>query len=162
MTLAELNEHLGKTFPTKESALKALKDTFSYVGKKKEDIAAEVRAEFAQDKRFDELAKGLEIERNDRFYDKNPQFAPYRKTIEALGKNPVEVVQSESFKALFDKAVEYDKTAKQKNVLDSNPRLAQSRSSLQEAAQMSEKTGGEVTPAIEEKVAEGMRKVMGL
>ena len=44
MTLSEINAALGKNFPNKEAALKSFKDTFSYVGKKVEDVKKEVMA----------------------------------------------------------------------------------------------------------------------
>ena len=48
LTLAELNAVLGKNFPTKEAALKSLKDTSSYVGAKREKIKEEVLAELGE------------------------------------------------------------------------------------------------------------------
>ena len=135
LTLAELNEHLGKQFPNKESALKAFKDTFSYVGKKKEDIEKEVRANISNNDGLEKLAKELEVERRERFYDKNPQYADpaVRAIIESTGKSPQEVVNSEAFKTVFSKVADYDKSQKLKTVLESNPRLASSRDNITKA-----------------------------
>jgi hypothetical protein len=146
LTLAELNEHLGKQFPNRDSALKALKDTFSYVGKKKEDIEKEVRASVQQNDGIERLSKELEVERRERFYDKNPQFADpsIRKIIESTGKSPQEVVNSEEFKTVFNKVSEYDKSQKLRTVLESNPRLATSKDNLSKARELQEaafKTG---------------------
>ena len=140
LTLSELNEHLGKTFPNKDAALKAFKDTFSYVGKKKEDIEKEVRAGIQNDSRIDTLAKELAIERNERFYDRNPQYADpsIRKIIESTGKSPQEVVNSEEFKSVFTKVAEYDKSQKLRTVLESNPRLASSKDALTKALEIQE------------------------
>jgi hypothetical protein len=138
MTLEDLNKHLGKQFPTKDAALKSIKDTFSYVGKKTEDIEKEVIAKLNTDTRIDTLAKQLEEERKERFYDRNPQYADpaIRKVIERVGGNPSDVVNSEEFKSIFNKVSEYDKSAKLKTVLESNPRLAVSRDNLQKAREI--------------------------
>lgn len=146
MSLEDLNKNLGKTFPTKEAAIKSIKDTFSYVGKKTEDIKKEVVAELRNDARIDTLAKELEQERRERFYDRNPQYSDpaVRKVIESMGGNPSDVVSREEFKTIFTKVSEYDKSAKLKTVLESNPRLASSRDNLTKAREIQEvafKTG---------------------
>jgi len=135
MTLEELNKALGKQFPNRETALKSIKDTFSYVGKKKEDIEKEVLAGIQNNNRVDILARELEIERTERFYDRNPQYASpeVRRFIESTGKKPSDVVSSEDFKAIFNKVVEYDKSVKLKTVLESNPRLSSSRDNIVKA-----------------------------
>lgn len=136
MTLSELNQFLGKNFTDKATALKALKDTFSYVGKKKEDIESEVKAKIAGDNsKTDALARELEEMRKERFYDKNPQYAEpsVRKLIERIGGNPSEVVNSEEFKTIFTKVADYDKSQNLRTVLESNPRLASSRDSFSKA-----------------------------
>ena len=138
LTLADINKQLGKNFLTKESALKSLSDTFSYVGKKKEDIEKEVRATVQTDDRISKLAQELEIERKERFYDRNPQYADQnvRKLIDSLGGTPSEVVNREEFKQVFEKVSSYDKSAKLKTVLESNPRLASSKDSLTKAREV--------------------------
>lgn len=138
LTLAELNTHLGKSFPTKETALKALSDTFSYVGKKKEDIEREVRSTIASDDKTSILAKEIEQMRKERFYDKNPQYADpsIRSIIESTGKEPHEVVETPAFKEVFAKVSGYDESQKLKTVLESNPRLTSSRDALTKAKEM--------------------------
>lgn len=135
LSLEDLNKLLGKSFPTKEAALKSVKDTFSYVGKKTDDIKKEVIAELNADQRTDTLAKELAAMRVERFYDKNPEYADpaIRKVIDRIGGNPQDVVSSEEFKTIFNKVSEFDKSAKLKTVLESNPRLAVSRDNLQKA-----------------------------
>jgi hypothetical protein len=108
MTLAELNSHLGKNFPNRDSAMKAIKDTFSYVGKKTDDIKREVLSTVKNDERIDLLAKELAVERKERFYDKNPQYASLRSVIEKAGDNPAEVVTQEWFKEISKKVSGYD------------------------------------------------------
>lgn len=137
MTLAEINQHLGKQFTNKESALKALSDTFSYVGKKKDDIAAEIRTQISQDTRADSIAKELEEMRKERFFDKNPSYAEpsVRKLIDSIGGNPSDVVNTPEFKSIFEKIEGYDKTQKLRTVLESNPRLSSSKDNLTKAAE---------------------------
>ncbi len=139
MTLAELQAALGKTFPTKEAALKSIKDTYSYVGKKTADIEKEVITKLGDAAKTDTLSREIAELRKERFYDKNPQFADpsIRKFIESTGKNPSEVVESPEFKDIFAKISGYDETQKLKTVLETNPRLASSRDSLTKAREMS-------------------------
>lgn len=143
LSLAEINKQLGKNFPTKEAALKAFSDTFSYVGKKKEDIEKEVRASVQTDDRISKLAQELEIERKERFFDKNPQYADpaIRKLIDSLGGNPSDVVNREEFKTVFEKVSGYDKSVKVKTVFESNPRITSSRDNLSKASEIVNKTG---------------------
>ena len=133
MTLSELNKHLGKNFPNRDSALKAIKDTFSYVGKKIEDVKKEVIASTANDNRLDQLAKELAEERKERFYLQNPQYKSARAVIEKFGGNPSQVVDSAEFKEVFTKISGYDESQKLKTVLESNPRLSSSRDNLTKA-----------------------------
>ncbi len=165
LSLAELNRLTGKQFPTKESALKSITDTFSYVGKKREDVANEVKAELGASQATDKLAKELEEMRKERFFDRNPKYAEpsVRKLIERLGGQPDQVVNSDEFKAVFDKVSSYDESQKLKTVLGSNPRIAASRDSLAKAREISatrqEGTSDEVSSLVANAVkdAYGMR-----
>lgn len=138
MTLSELNEALGKSFKDKTSAIKSLKDTFSYVGKKVADIKKEVVSDVKSNEATDKLAKELEEMRKERFYDKNPQYADpsVRKLIERIGGSPSDVVNSEEFKTIFSKVSGYDESQKLRTVLESNPRLASSKDSLTKAREL--------------------------
>lgn len=149
MTLDELNKFLGKDFKSKDSALKSVKETFSFVGKRKEDIEAEVRLSIATNDKTDELSKQLQAMEDDRFYDKNPNLdsPEIRKFISTTGKRPQEVVAMPEFKAIFDKVTEYDKTQKLKTVLESNPRLSSSRDNLKKAQDLQAKPVGSVQEA---------------
>lgn len=132
LTLAEIESTLGKKFKDKETALKAMKDTFSYVGKKKEDIAAEVAAnaqptatpEF--ESRFDQLSQEL-------FYTKNPQYESLKPLIASMGSNPAEVVDSEAFKQVYEKIKVADEVEQKRSVVSSSPRLAQVKTGLEGA-----------------------------
>lgn len=127
LTLSEMNELLGKNFKDKATALKSVKDTYSYVGKRKEDIAKEVGGNTA------EIATELKTIKDNMFFDKNPDYTPYRKAMERMGTNPVEVANSPEFKEIFDKAKGFDDSQKLKSVLVSNPRLAQTKDTLTKA-----------------------------
>ncbi len=129
LSLSELNSYLGKTYPDKETALKSLKDTFSYVGKKME--AAQPQPASIPP----EVAQQLRELKNENFYTKNPQYdtPEYREVIGKMGENPAEVVGTSAFKGIFEKAAGYDKIQKTKTVLESNPRIGQVRNKMSEA-----------------------------
>ena len=139
-----LGEELGKDFKTDEAALKAVKDTFSYVGKKKEDIKDEVKQEaptddFVSRKEFEEAT----------FYAKHPEYEPYKGIIGAL-KNATEntldeVVKADDFKAVYEKATAHDESEKSKSVLQTNPRLGKVTDKMTQAKEAAAK--GDTTAA---------------
>lgn len=141
MSLAELNQHLNKSFPSKEAALKSIADTYSFVGKRKEDIEREVLAKVSTESRTEVLAKEVEALRKDMFYKDNPQYASYRPLIEKLGANPSESVNLPEFKEVFTKASGYEENQKLRTVLESNPRIASSRDNLSKARDLAMKGG---------------------
>jgi hypothetical protein len=164
LTLAELNQLTGREFPTRESALKSIKDTYSFVGQRKEDIEKEILGKLGGTvEKTDSVAKELEEMRKERFFDKNPQYASpeVRELITKLGGNPVEVVESPAFKAVFEKVQGYEESQKLKTVLDSNPRLASSVDKLTQAREMSSK---EVSPseATEKLVTDAVKDAFNL
>jgi hypothetical protein len=126
-----LSKELGKDFPSDEAALKAVKDTFSYVGKKKEDVAKEVAQtntkDFVSRAEFEEAT----------FYAKHPEYENYKgiiSSLKATSNKPLsEVVKDENFKAVYDKAVAFDKTEKSKSILQTNPRLGQITDNMSKA-----------------------------
>ncbi len=144
LTVAEINSLLGKNYLDIDSARKGLKETNSFVGKRREDIEAEVMSKLANEGKTDQLAKELEEMRKERFFDKNPQYADpsIRAIIEATGKNPAEAVELPAFKDVFSKVKGYEETQSLKTVLESNPRLASSRDSLTKAAELSRSKEG--------------------
>lgn len=139
VTLTELlNKELGKNFTSDEAALKAVKDTFSYVGKKTEDIAKEVQAKDPQANPSEvrELAKRIEeLE----FYKANPDFEKAKDVINALdkGEGASAVVKTEQFKEIWKKVSGYDEVTQSKSVLQSNPKLGQIKDKLTEAREAS-------------------------
>jgi hypothetical protein len=140
-----LGKTLGKEFPDEETALKAVKDTFSYVGKAGQEVK-HLQEELQKAKQsanpdFMHKVESIEKELNDiKFYNENPDYKPYREVIEKFGSNPAEVIKDEGFQQLYEKVSAFDKSESSKSVLQSNPRLAkvtdnisESRKALQEA-----------------------------
>lgn len=128
LTLAELNKQLGSDFKDPSTALKALKDTKDFVGKRKEDIAAEVKASLSQTAPDAASKSDVQALNNRLFFSENPRYKGYENLITKLGSNPAEVVESEDFKSVFEKAKVADEVAKQKSVVSSNSRISQERS----------------------------------
>lgn len=138
LTLAELNTYLGKDFKDTDTALKALKDTQSFVGKRKEDIASEVRAELEKSTTAgNSAASALEATvnqlRDELFYTQNPQYKDFTDTIKAMGGNPAEVVQTDAFKKVFTKVQEANEVTNSRSVVSSNARLSQAKSATDNA-----------------------------
>ncbi len=133
LSLAELNTLLGRTYMTKESALKGLKETYSFVGKKLEAATAPPAQSFA-------TAQDVKALQEDLFYSQNPDYRDYRKTIAMMGSNPAEVVASEAFKILWDKVKVADDASKKKSVVSSSPRLAQTQTVVDEAIKVANAT----------------------
>lgn len=125
LSLQELNEHLGKEFPNRETALKALKDTFSYVGKKVETTSPQLDPSNMVTKEEFETAM---------FYKDNPAHAENRDLLDALaakhGVSHSEAVELDAYKNVFEKVQGYEKSQSAKSVLESNPRLSAVRDSV--------------------------------
>jgi hypothetical protein len=163
LTLSELNATLGKNFPTKEAALKSFKDTYSYVGKKVDDIKREVLSDVKNDDRLNQLANELAEERKERFYDRNPNYASLRSVIEKMGTSPAEVVNTAEFKEIYEKISGYDESQKLKTVLESNPRLSSSRDSLTKAREIVRgQQDGQPTEEASQLVVNAVKDAFGL
>ena len=89
-----LSELLGKKFPDDETALKAVKDTFSYVGKAGQELK-ELRAKAQQPAENVDPNKFVSREEflKASFYSENPEYKPYKSIIDKFGSNPSEVVK---------------------------------------------------------------------
>ena len=129
LTLEQLNTVLGKDYKDTETALKSVKDTFNYVGKKREDVLKDVVGN------TETLTRELKEIKENMFYQNNPQFAEHRALISKLGSNPEEAVSTPEFKILFEKADGFNKLQSQKSVLVSNPRLASSKDNMTKATE---------------------------
>lgn len=129
LTLEELNKHLGKRFTDKATALKALKDTYEFVGTRKADLETIASSKTAGiEGELRELKENL-------FYKDNPKYAPYREVISKLGSNPEQVIATDAFKTVLERAVGYDESQNLKTVLQSNPRIQSSTNKLSQASE---------------------------
>ena len=132
LTLEELNATLGSTFKDPSSALKSLKELQSFTGKRKEDIANEVKQSLAPS---DAATKGdVQSLRNELFYSQNPQLKPYANMINSMGADPAEVVARADVKEIIEKAAKADEIAQAKSVVSSNSRLSQPAAPVVEQA----------------------------
>lgn len=160
LSLAELNQLLGRKFDSKESALKSIKDTFSFATTRVTDIASKVDETTKTE--LKRLSDTVEAQNKELFYTQNPKYAPHRKLIDSLGKVPGDVVNSDVFKETFTTLQAHGETVKLKTVLESNPRLAASRDSMTKAADLKKASNGFVTPEVERLVTESVLDAYGL
>ncbi len=139
LTLAELNKYLGSDFKDPQTALKALKDTKDFVGKRKEDIVAEVKNSSANVD--DSLKSEVQSLKRDVFFSQNPQYKGLEAVIAKFGTDPAEVVKSPEFTSVFEKVKVADEVANKKSIVSSNPRLSQSKTVLDEAVTVANARG---------------------
>lgn len=119
MTLTELNSLLGKNFSDKETALKSIKDTFSYVGKKTDTVKEDLsKSGYMTKEQFE----------NELFFRDNPEHSKNKDVLEALAKAKGvtlrEASQNESYKQLHENSANFEKGQSLKSTLEPNPRLA--------------------------------------
>ena len=150
----------GQEFKTNEDALKAVTDTFAYVNKAgwhkkaidsfaqargldeksavklimENTITPEAKAPVVEDK--SQFVSREEYDR-EMFFSKNPDYDPYKGLLTDLQKaqnKPLsEIVQSDTFKSVFEKAKAHDVNEKTKSVIMSNSRLGQVTDKMTEA-----------------------------
>lgn len=132
LSLEDINTLLGRKYPDIETARKGLKSTYSMVGKvgQLEKDLETLKKSGESNSANTEKIKQIETEL---FYSNNPQYKPYKDTISAMGGNPAEVVEKEAFKKLFTDLSEFEKTKNAKSVLESNPRIGQAKTRIEEA-----------------------------
>lgn len=158
LTLAELNQLTGRNFASKEAALKSITDTFKFATARVADIAAKATdaAQAVTGETVRKLTDTVEAQTKEMFYLQNPQYAPHRKLIDSMGKNPAEVVQSDVFKETFTNLSAHAETIKQKTVMESNPRIAAARDGIAKAADLKKSANGFVTPDVEKAVTDAV------
>lgn len=147
-TISEvLSQALGKEFPDDETALKAVKDTFSYTGeygklkplvdklggveaviKKMEETNVETpqspqEIPVVQD--TSDLEKTVKTLQQDVFYANNPDYKPYKDIIAAMGDDPSTVVDTDVFKKVYEPLKSRDEADASKSVLNSGSRLGE-------------------------------------
>jgi len=128
ISLKELNEIYGTTFKTKEDALRSVKETKSFVGKRKEDIIAETKTSILSEIKelgidTSNFVTKAQLE-EEKFYAGNPGLVTFKDIINAVKKDKNisfdEVIQLEQFKPLLktgtsdssEKSVIHSKTVK--------------------------------------------------
>jgi len=141
LTLAELNKHLGADFKDASTALKALKDTKDFVGKRKEDIANELRATVVSNPSDVASKSDVQALKNELFYSQNPQYKGHEALLNSISSNPADAVNNPSFKSLFEKAQVADAVANSKSVVSSNNRLSQVKSVMEQAVAVTNSRG---------------------
>jgi len=155
----ELGKALGKEFPDNETALKAVKDTFSYVGKLKDlknldNTMSELREVLGTDQKgviqkikemkpTGDFVLREEFDKSN-FYNQNEEYKPYIKLVETYkranpDKSRDEVIQSDDFKSAFSKIKSHDEIEQSKSVLKSSPRLGAATDKISQAKELSNK-----------------------
>lgn len=141
-----LNKELGKDFKDDQTALKAVKDTFSYIGDfgRVRPVLKELQDKFGADfiSKMEQLNQPpqqaqsqpvdtsnfvtrAELEQS-RFYAERQDLKPFETLIEALvaqGKPRAEVLELPALKKTIENAKAYEEVEKSKSVLQTNPRL---------------------------------------
>lgn len=142
LTLAEINSTLGRSYSDKETALEALKETFSFVGKKVETTPQPTTASSEEADLSDTVAAMQQQMNFNQFLLDNPEYntPEGKELIKSFGGDAEEVVKRDIFKKAF-KAIQSESTYdKSQSVLPSNSRVGQTNSDYQadfEAAQAS-------------------------
>lgn len=118
LSLEELNQALGRSFKTKDGAIKAIKDTYSFVGKTKEPAVEKATA--LANSEIQEL-------RNELYFTQNPDLKEARPLLEKLakaeGQTIQEVADSQFFKETFSKMKGFDESQSKKTVMESSARI---------------------------------------
>lgn len=138
LSLEELNSTLGKNFKTKEDALKSLKDTNSFVGKKVDKIVDGTKdGEIDSDK----YVSKTEFE-DERFLRNNKEVAAHEDLLRSMrqgGQSLEEVSKTDVFKNA-SKAINAGNEAEDaKSVLQSNPKLGAAKDKMTQANESLEK-----------------------
>jgi len=162
LSLKQLEETLGKKFPDKETALKSIKDTYNYVGKAGKAVSAMEAFQKEHGLTEDETlsvfkeaaiktATSDKIEKKEEsnfvtkdvlermsFYNDNPEYKEHSDLIDQLKKansekSYKEIVETKSFKTIFEKAKAQDDAEKKKSVLRSSSKLGEVKDLISEA-----------------------------
>lgn len=149
-TLSELKTALGRDYSSKDEALKALKETFSYVGKagqlekelelRTKELAAATTpsATSGLAKQVDELSRELKAIK---FYEANPALKEHADIISALGPNPEEAIKSPAWRKISEHLTG-GTTEQRPSVMPSSPRISSpSKENYEQEFQTAVKTG---------------------
>ena len=133
LTLDEIQAALGKKFESKDKALKAIRDTFSYVGKKQDDATTAAERKLAESGNY-VLRSEIETEF---FYRDNKEASAHRTLVDAVAKangiSARDAAQLPDVKKVIEAATAYEAQEAAKTVMQSSSRLGASRDRLNEA-----------------------------
>jgi hypothetical protein len=145
ITLSELNKGLGKDFKDKDTALKSLKDTQSYVAQvgtlksQLEKLQSQPSSPQASGEIADLKAQLNNIQ-TENFFERNAPLKAIRTTVEAFtkaqGKTLQEVAELPEIKELLVKVSGFEQSQKMRTVLESNPRLASMQDKMTKAQEL--------------------------
>ena len=145
ITLSELNKGLGKDFKDKDTALKSLKDTQSYVAQvgtlksQLEKLQSQPSSPHASGEIADLKAQLNNIQ-TENFFERNAPLKAIRTTVEAFtkaqGKTLQEVAELPEIKELLVKVSGFEQSQKMRTVLESNPRLASMQDKMTKAQEL--------------------------
>jgi hypothetical protein len=167
--LGRLSKTIGRDFPDEATALDAIKETFNYVGSvgqlKKKILSLKDQGISEEEvfNRVEQLGQSTTAApRNDvqseinalkqrldetTFYSENPDLKEYQGFLSEIqadtGRSLSQIVESDSFKTVLEKAKGYDASQKSKSVLESSPRLGRVKDKMTEAREAS-KAGNQV------------------
>lgn len=126
----EVAEITGLQLKDDETAKKHIKELTSYTGKQKEQKLSEAQKALMDSGEF--ITKSQY--ETDMFFSKNEQYQRDRELIEALsvkyGKRPQEVVELDTYKTIAEERTGYQKSKESENVLKSNPRITETRNTV--------------------------------
>lgn len=142
LTLAELNAKLGSNFKDTATALQSMKETKDFVGRRKEDIAAEVKASLIPVAPSDVASKtDVQDLKNQLFLSENPQLKDHVDVLRAINTDLAEASKSPGLQPLLEKAQKADEIASNKSVVASNARLSQVQSTVDKAVTIANARG---------------------
>lgn len=140
-----LGKTLGKEFPDDDTALKAVKDTFNFVGKREEDIKKQVAEEMSTTQTVEELQRKLDditkSQEELKFYAEHPEYNndEAKTLLRRFGNNPYEAVKDEDFKGLYEKVQKAQEIERSRSVLQPNSKLGAAADKMTKARESLEK-----------------------
>jgi hypothetical protein len=127
LSLEELNQVLGKNFPSKEAALKSVKDTFNYVGSVGQ-LQKELKDLKSSTPGADVTEKVTSLEqrlKETEFYSEHPDLKEHKDLIRKFGSDPAQAVADPEFQKVLTAVKTAAESEKSKSVIHSNSRLGQ-------------------------------------
>jgi len=139
LTLEEINNLTGRNYKDVETARKGLTETYKFVGKAGKYESEVKKLQEIVEEKDKLLGSELTQVKETLFYTQNPEYAPYKDIIASMGKDAAKVVESETFKKVFEAVSQADKAKKSKSVLETNPRIGEAKTKIDEAKALVDK-----------------------